>query len=76
MPEAQRLIDVTKESFFRGLAVIAPKVRLGDVCSAIGSYIEQNGFAIVKKYVGHGVGADLHESPEVPNYGIPGAAYG
>lgn len=71
-PEAQRLIDVTRESFYQGYAQARLGNRLGDICSAIGRYIEQNGYAIVKKYVGHGVGHDLHESPEVPNYGRPG----
>ena len=71
--EAQKLIDVTKESFVAGLHefAIAGK-RLGDVGFAIDSYVKANGFATVRKYIGHGIGHELHESPDVPNFGQPG----
>lgn len=71
--EAQRLIDVTKESFYRGIEAAGKEgARLGDIGHAIQSYVEANGFSVVKKYVGHGVGHDLHEDPNVPNFGTAG----
>jgi methionyl aminopeptidase len=69
---AQKLIEVTRESFFRGVAAIAVGNRLGDVGHAIDSYVVENGFSTVKRYIGHGIGANLHESPDVPNFGTPG----
>ena len=71
--EAQHLIDVTKESFYRGVAAIdIENGRIGDIGHAIDSYVVENGMTTVKKYVGHGVGHDLHEDPNVPNYGTAG----
>ena len=71
--EAQHLIDVTKESFYRGVAAIdIEHGRIGDIGHAIDSYVVENGMTTVKKYVGHGVGHDLHEDPNVPNYGTAG----
>ena len=70
--EAQRLIDVTKQSFFEGIAAIGEGKRIGDIGHAIESHVTANGYNVVKRYVGHGVGHELHESPEVPNYGKPG----
>ena len=71
--EAKRLIDVTKESFYRGVAAIdIENGRIGDIGHAIDSYVVENGMTTVKKYVGHGVGHDLHEDPNVPNYGTAG----
>lgn len=71
--EAQKLIDVTRESFYRGIAAIKPEgTRLGDIGSAIDEYVVANGCSTVKKYVGHGVGQDLHEDPNVPNFGRAG----
>ena len=71
--EAQHLIDVTKESFYRGVAAIdIEHGRIGDIGHAIDSYVVENGMTTVKKYVGHGVGHDLHEAPNVPNYGTAG----
>ena len=71
--EAQRLIDVTRESFYRGIEAAGKEgARLGDIGHAIQSYVEENGFSVVKKYVGHGVGHDLHEDPNVPNFGTAG----
>ena len=70
--EAQRLIDVTKESFYRGLLKATTDNRIGDISAAIQSYVEENGYSVVRKLVGHGVGSALHEDPEVPNFGAPG----
>lgn len=70
--EARRLIRVTRQSFFEGMKFARAGNRIGDISHAIQTYVEQNGFSIVREYVGHGVGAELHEAPEVPNYGEPG----
>ena len=70
--EAQRLIDVTKQSFFEGIAQATKGHRVSDISHAIETYVESNGFSVVRTFVGHGVGAQLHEEPEVPNYGKPG----
>ncbi len=70
--EAMKLIEVTKESFWRGIAEAKPGNRVGDIGFAIQSFVEENGFSVVKRYVGHGVGAELHESPDVPNFGTKG----
>lgn len=71
-PEAEKLIRVTEECFWKGVEQIGEGKRLGDLGYAIQSHAESNGFSVVRKYVGHGVGHDLHESPDVPNYGTPG----
>ena len=70
--EAQRLIDVTRESFFRGIALAKEGNRVFDISAAIQKYVEDNGFTVVREFVGHGIGRQLHESPEVPNYGTAG----
>ena len=71
-PEAQRLIDVTRQSFFEGIRFAREGQRLQDISSAVQSYVESHGFSVVREYVGHGVGAKMHESPEIPNFGRPG----
>ena len=71
-PEAKRLIEVTRQSFFEGIKFARDGMRIGDIGHAIQEYAEQFGYSIVREYVGHGVGAQLHESPEVPNYGNAG----
>ena len=71
-PEAQRLIDVTRQSFFEGIRFAREGQRLQDVSAAVQAYVERSGFSVVREYVGHGVGAKMHESPEIPNYGRPG----
>ena len=71
-PEAQRLIDVTRPSFFEGIRCAREGQRVGDISAAIQTYVESQGFSIVREYVGHGVGAKMHESPEIPNFGRPG----
>ncbi len=70
--EAQRLIDVTKESFFKGVAAIKEGSRIGDIGNAVQTYVESFGYSVVREYIGHGVGTKLHEDPEVPNYGTAG----
>ncbi|MBQ4641875.1 MAG: type I methionyl aminopeptidase [Oscillospiraceae bacterium] len=70
--EAQRLIDVTKQSFFEGLRFVRCGHRVSDISHAIQTYVESNGFSVVRSFVGHGVGAQLHEEPEVPNFGAAG----
>ena len=71
-PEAQRLIDVTRQSFFEGIRFAKEGFRVGDISAAIQTYVESNGYSIVREFVGHGVGAAMHESPEVPNFGRSG----
>lgn len=71
-PKAQKLIDVTKQSFFEGVKFARPGYRISDIGHAIQVYAESNGFGVVRSFIGHGVGANLHEEPEVPNYGNPG----
>ena len=70
--EAQRLIDVTRQSFFEGIKFAKQGYRVQDISAAVQAYAEENGFSIVREFVGHGVGAALHEAPEVPNYGQRG----
>ena len=70
--EAQRLIDVTKQSFFEGLKYLKHGAKLGDVSSAIQEYVEKNGYSVVRDLVGHGIGQNLHEEPNVPNFGPKG----
>lgn len=67
-PEAQRLIAVTKQSFFEGIALAKDGNHLNEVGAAIQRYVEKNGFSVVRAYVGHGIGTKLHEPPEIPNY--------
>ena len=69
--EARRLIDVTKNSFYEGLKYCKEGYRLSDVSHAIQNYVEENNFSVVKNYVGHGIGQDLHEDPQIANYGPP-----
>ena len=71
--EAQRLIDVTRQSFFEGLKYAREGYRLPDLSGAIQRYVEANGFSVVREYVGHGIGTKMHEAPEVPNYVEPRA---
>jgi len=70
--EAEKLIAVTEESFYRGIAFARPGCRISDIGHAVQTYVEQNGFGVVRAFVGHGVGEEMHEEPEVPNYGAPG----
>ena len=70
--QAQKLIEVTKQSFFEGIRFATYGHRVSDISHAIQTYVESNGFSVVRAFVGHGVGARLHEEPEVPNFGAPG----
>ena len=70
--EAQRLLDATRESLYEGIKQATAGNRLGDIGSAVQRYVEARGYSVVRDFVGHGVGAKLHEDPSVPNYGTPG----
>ena len=70
--EALRLISVTEQSFYEAIKFAKAGCRIGDIGHAVESFVISNGFSVVKDYVGHGVGKDLHEEPEIPNYGNPG----
>ncbi len=71
-PEAKRLMDVTRESLYEGINAARAGGRIGDISHAVQSYVEANGFSVVRQFVGHGVGTKLHEEPEVPNFGKAG----
>ena len=70
--EAKKLIEVTRDSFWKGIEALQIGNRLGDVGHAIDALVVENGFSTVRRYVGHGIGTDMHESPDVPNFGTPG----
>ena len=70
--EAQRLIDATRESLKFGIEQANSGARIGDIGNAVQQYAESQGYSVVRKYVGHGIGRALHEDPQVPNYGRPG----
>lgn len=70
--DAKRLIEVTKQSFFEGIKKADEKHRLSDISNVIQTYVENNGFSVVRDYVGHGIGRRMHEDPQIPNYGPPG----
>jgi len=71
-PQAQRLIEVTEKALYVGIEKLRPKQRVGDVGAAIQVYVEGEGFYLTREYTGHGVGRDMWEGPQVPNYGIAG----
>ena len=71
-PENRRLLDVTLRSLEKGIEQCLPGKRLGDVSHAIQVYVEANGFSVVRELVGHGIGSQLHEEPQIPNFGPPG----
>lgn len=66
--EAKNLIEVTRQSFFEGIRFAKEGYRISDIGAAIQDYVESHGYSVVRDYVGHGVGKDMHEAPEVPNY--------
>ena len=70
--EAKKLIEVTEESFWRGIEFACPGNRIGDISANVQKVVEENGFSVVRDFVGHGIGSALHEEPEVPNYGAEG----
>ena len=71
-PEVQRLLAITEESLRKGIEAVAPGKRIGDISSAIQRFVEAEGFSVVREYVGHGIGREMHEDPQVPNWGTPG----
>lgn len=71
-PEAMRLMTVTRDALYRAMDLVREGVRLGDVGCTIEQYVKKHGFGVVREYAGHGVGRQMHESPSVPNYGLPG----
>ncbi len=71
-PEAERLIDVTRDSLFAGIAAMVDGNRMGDVGAAVQGVVEGAGYSVVREYVGHGIGRAMHERPDVPNYGRAG----
>ena len=70
--QAQQLLEVTEHALETGIAQMRPGNRTGDVSAAIQRYVESNGFHVTREYTGHGVGQQMHEGPQVPNYGTPG----
>jgi methionyl aminopeptidase len=71
-PQAQKLMEVTEQALYRGIARLLAGNHVGDVSAAIQVYVERKGFHVVREYTSHGVGRQMHEGPLVPNYGIPG----
>lgn len=71
-PEALELLEVTQQSLHEGINKAYPGKRLYDISHAIQSYVESRGFSVVRNYVGHGIGSEMHEEPQVPNFGLPG----
>jgi len=71
-PDMARLVGVTRQALYEGIKAAVVGCRLGDVSHAIQNFVEKNGFSVVREFVGHGIGRQLHEEPEVPNYGMPG----
>lgn len=71
-PELQKLLDVTRDSLYRGIDAMRIGNTIGDVGAAVQKLVEENGFSVVREFVGHGIGTRLHEDPQLPNYGTPG----
>ena len=70
--DAKRLIEVTKNAFFEGIKYAKEGFRLGDICHAIGEYVDKNGYEVIKEFEGHGIGRQMHEEPGIPNFGKAG----
>lgn len=70
--EARKLVEVTRQCFYEGIKFARPGCRVSDIGAAVQKYAEDNGFGVVRDYVGHGVGSVMHEEPEIPNFGRPG----
>ncbi len=70
--EAKALMQATEESLYEGIRAATPGNRIGDIGAAVQRYVEERGYSVVRQFVGHGVGTDLHEDPSVPNFGTPG----
>ena len=71
-PKAKKLIKAAEETFFKGVEQMKPGKRISDISFAIQSYVESQGFSVIRAFVGHGIGLSLHEEPQVPNFGQPG----
>ncbi len=71
-PQAKALLDATRESLYEGIAQAVAGNRVGDISAAVQQYVEMRGYSVVRQFVGHGVGTNLHEDPSVPNFGTPG----
>lgn len=69
--KAKKLIEVTEQSFFEGIKFAREGYRLSDISHAIQTYVEENGYSVVRDYVGHGIGKQMHEDPQIPNFGLP-----
>jgi len=70
--ENERLLNVTKEALYKGIEQAVAGNRIGDIGHAIQTYVEGQGFSVVRDFIGHGIGADMHEKPDIPHYGLPG----
>ena len=70
--EAKRLIETTEGALNAGIAAAYPRAKLGDISAAIQQYAESRGFSVVRQYTGHGIGREMHEEPQIPNFGLPG----
>jgi methionyl aminopeptidase len=71
-PQAKKLIQTAKEAFYKGLEQAKIGNRISDISHAIQSYVESQGFSVIRSFVGHGIGLSLHEEPQIPNFGLPG----
>lgn len=71
-PEKQKLVDITKQAFFEGIKYARKGNRIGDISHAIGEYVKSQGYSVVREFEGHGIGKEMHEEPEIPNYGKAG----
>lgn len=70
--ENKKLVEITKQAFFEGIKFAKPGNRIGDVCHAIGEFVQKNGYSVVREFQGHGIGRQMHEDPGIPNYGKAG----
>jgi methionyl aminopeptidase len=71
-PRAAELLRVTEESLWKGIDAVRPGARVSDIGHAVQKHVEASGFSVVREFVGHGIGSELHEEPQIPNYGDPG----
>lgn len=72
IPSTKRLLDVTAEALYRGIEMARPGNRISDISNTIQTYVEKNGYSVVRDFVGHGIGRSLHEEPQIPNFGLSG----
>lgn len=71
-PQAKELMETTEGALKAGIAVACPEARLGDISATIQNYAESRGYSVVREYTGHGIGREMHEEPQIPNFGLPG----